>query len=115
MLKLSMDIPSTLVKNNPVPVKKNLQLKPNKKLITILSVIFGVLILIAIFLFFFLYLPGKAIVKEIDTTKTIALSLQQSISDKDLAQSKINLSAIKQQLEKLFLSPINITKTDKVY
>ncbi|HBP51151.1 TPA: hypothetical protein DD455_02350 [Candidatus Shapirobacteria bacterium] len=98
MLKLSMDIPSTLVKNNPVPVKKNLQLKPNKKLITILSVIFGVLILIAIFLFFFLYLPGKAIVKEIDTTKTIALSLQQSISDKDLAQSKINLSAIKQQL-----------------
>jgi len=98
MLKLFMDIPSSLIQNTSPVVKKSKSVKVNQKNITVLSVIFGVIVLTATFLFFFLYLPGKSLLKQIDTTKVVAQTLQQSISDKDLAQSKNALSSLTQQL-----------------
>jgi hypothetical protein len=95
-----MDIPATLIKSSKTPSveKKVKKLKISKKFTTILSVILGMVLLLGTFLFFFLYLPGKALLNEINNTKTFATALQQSISDKDLAQSKLELNNIKQQL-----------------
>lgn len=93
-----MDIPANLTQNPTVTTKKSKSNKLPKKLITIISIIFGIILLILTFLFFFLYLPGKALVNEIETAKAIAQNLQQSVSDKDLVQSKIVLKNISQQL-----------------
>lgn len=93
-----MDIPSNLIKNVAAPIKKVKNSKGHKKLITVLSVIFGVILILAALLFFFLYLPAQSLVKEINKTKAIALRLNQSISDKDLVQGKAILVEINQQV-----------------
>ena len=96
-----MDIPTTLIKNTPETVKKTPTKKHGKKIITILSIIFGVLALLFVFLLFFLYLPGKTLLNQINESKTSVQTLKQSISDKDLAQSKIILKDINQQLSQI--------------
>jgi hypothetical protein len=95
-----MDIPATLIKSSESPSveKKIKKLKISKKFTTVLSVILGIVLLLGTFIFFFLYLPGKALLNEINNTKTFATALQQSISDKDLARGKLELNNIKQQL-----------------
>jgi hypothetical protein len=93
-----MDIPATLIKNVSQPINKTKKIKLNKNITRIFSVIFGVFSLIAIFLFFFLYLPAKDLLKQVNDAKTIAMSLKQSISDKDLAQSKVILNSLNQQI-----------------
>jgi hypothetical protein len=99
-----MDIPANLINNTSVPpvtVKKISPKKTHKKLFSILTVVFGVIAIIAVLLFLFLYLPGKSLLNEVNTTKAVALTLKQSISDKDLTQSKIALTNISQQLVKV--------------
>jgi hypothetical protein len=93
-----MEIPTMLIKKTPIAVKKIRKIKNNKKIITILSVIIGIIALILIFLFIGLYLPGKDLLNQINTAKATAQTLKQSISDKDLNQSKIALSGLHQQL-----------------
>jgi len=93
-----MDIPANLIQTTTPITKKPHIKKNNKKFLTVLYVILGIFILIITFLFFFLYLPGKALLNEVNKTKTIAETLKQSISDKDLAQSKIALTNISQQI-----------------
>ena len=93
-----MDIPATLIKNVSKPLNKTKKKKISKKIITIFTVIFSVISLIAVFLFFFLYLPAKDLLKQINETKAVALTLKQSVTDKDLAQSKVIMASLNQQL-----------------
>ncbi|HWS49077.1 MAG TPA: DUF4012 domain-containing protein [Candidatus Methanoperedens sp.] len=93
-----MDIPATLIKNAQEPISKPKKAKVNKKILTFFTVFFGTLIFIATFLFFFLYLPAKSILKQVDEAKAVATTLKQSINDKDLALSKTGLENLNQQL-----------------
>jgi len=93
-----MEVPVTLNQSTPVLAKKPKLKKVNKKLLKVLAIIFGFFLLIGIFLFLFLYLPGKDLLNQVNATKTVAQKLQQSISDKDLAQSKIVLEELNQQV-----------------
>lgn len=106
-----MDIPANLIKSTSsnAPVKneaiivnkKTKGRRTPKKLIAVLSIFFGILAIIAVLLFLFLYLPGKSLLDEINNTKKTAVSLKQSISDKDLSQSKVALNNISLQLNKI--------------
>jgi len=96
-----MDIPATLIKNAPITVIKPKKGKVNKKFTTALSVFFGIFSLLAALLFFFLYLPGKALLKQIDSAKVVAETLKQSINDKDLAQSKVSLTNLGLELNSI--------------
>ncbi|MFA6007065.1 MAG: DUF4012 domain-containing protein [Candidatus Shapirobacteria bacterium] len=93
-----MEIPATLIKNTSVSIKKTPKKKFHKKIITVLSVIISIIVLILIFLFFGLYLPGKDLLNQINTAKITVQTLKQSISDKDLNQSKTTLGNLRQQL-----------------
>lgn len=93
-----MDIPATLIKNVSRPINSPKKKKISKNIITIFTAIFGVILLITIFLFFFLYLPAKDLLKQINEAKTVALTLKQSITDKDLTQSKAIVASLNQQL-----------------
>ena len=106
-----MDIPAKLIQNTSVTLSPKNKATPDiekpktkkigKKIAKIFTVIIGVIAIIAAVLFFFLYLPGKSLLNEINDTKAVALSLKQSVSDKDLAQSKIALGNISQQLKEV--------------
>ncbi len=96
-----MDIPANLIKNVPQPIVKSKNKKVNKKLLTFFSIFFGIITVLALSLFFFLYLPGKAIFNQINEAKQVVGTLKQSISDKNLTQSKIALSNLSQQVSKI--------------
>lgn len=98
MLKLFMDIPATLIKNNSTTVVGPVKTKKNNKIIPILRVFISITAIIATFLFFFLYLPIKDLLKQVNAANVVAQTLKQSINDKDLAQSKVILSNLSQQV-----------------
>lgn len=98
-----MDMPQAL-KQNPVPVKiesfkKTAPKKTHRKFLTILLVVFMIFALGAVFAFTVFYLPGKALLAQVNVTKSEALKLKQSLSDKDLNQIKSNLQNIRVELQ----------------
>jgi len=94
-----MEIPAKLVKkeNNLHPKEIKIPKKAHKANKTIL-IILGIFSFIALFLFFFLYLPGKSLLSQIEKTKSVAESLSTAISDKDLSKSKEIVTTLRQEL-----------------
>jgi len=94
-----MQIPKNLVIKEKLPPKKAKSSKKGLKLNKKQATILGVFSFLILFLFFFLYLPSRAIVKQFDNTKLAAQSLNQAISDKDLVQSKEALLKLEEEFE----------------
>lgn len=94
-----MEIPAKLIKKEDTPKKiKNTAPKKAFKINKTILIILGIFSFIALFLFFFLYLPGKSLFAQIEKTKTIAEGLSAAVSDKDLSKSKEIVSALRQEL-----------------
>jgi hypothetical protein len=68
------------------------------RILKIVGIFFAVIILVCVFLFFTAYLPGKELMSQVESTKSEVQKLQQSVSDKDLDQIKINLTNLKNHL-----------------
>ena len=86
-------------------ITKAANTKPGKKIkknqrhiLKIVGIVFSVIILICVVLFLTAYIPGKELMSQIESTKSEVQKLQQSVSDKDLDQIKINLSNLKNHL-----------------
>ena len=99
-----MEIPTKLINQKNTPKKNILKDKkptaPRKalKINKTVSIILGVISFLVLFLFFFLYLPGKDILNQIDKSKLVAQSLNQAIAEKDLTKSKESISALRLEL-----------------
>lgn len=98
-----MDMPQAL-KQNPVstkiePLKKTAPKKSPRKILVVLTVILALIGLGVFFAFTALYLPGKALLAQVNLTKNETLKLKQSLSDKDLNQIKNNLQSIRSELQ----------------
>jgi len=72
--------------------------KKSNKLPKILLIILAVILVLAGFLFFFVYLPAKELQNQLETTKSEVATLQQNVSDKDLEQIKIRITNLKNQV-----------------
>lgn len=73
-----------------------------KKFYTSVLPIFVITItVIGLFLFFFVFIPGKSLYDQIIVTKTKVEEIKKSISDKDLNMVKIQLSDLKTQQVKI--------------
>lgn len=95
-----MQIPTKLIKKeNPPKEKKSPFPKKAHKTNKILLIILGFFLFFALFLFFFLYLPGKNLLKQINSSKLVVQSLSVAISEKDLSKSQQALLNLHQELK----------------
>ncbi|HNZ84243.1 MAG TPA: DUF4012 domain-containing protein [Candidatus Woesebacteria bacterium] len=83
-------------------ITKTANTKPGKKVKLgnrrwpkIIAIIFAFIFILALGLFFVVYLPAKELQTKIEAAKTEVDHLKQSINEKDLEKIKINLSVIK--------------------
>jgi len=94
-----MEIPANLIKKENTPIeKKSITPKKALKINKTLYIILGIFSFFVLFLFLFLYLPGRSLLAQIEKTKIVAQSLSQAVSDKDLAKSKEAVSALRLEL-----------------
>lgn len=94
-----MEIPAKLIKKeNNLPPKEIKVPKKAHKANKIILILLGIFSFIALFLLFFLYLPGKSLLAQIEKTKTVAQGLSAAVSDKDLAKSKEIISNLRGEL-----------------
>jgi hypothetical protein len=89
-------------------ITKAANTSPNKKVkknshhfLKPILIVFGIIILIFGGLFLSVYFPAKTLMGQIDSAKSEAQKLQQSINDKDIDQIKISLSTLKQKTEEI--------------
>lgn len=94
MLKKS-ETPST--ETSPV-IKKPKAKKIKKILVNFFSIFFIFISILAVFLFFFVFAPGKKLYDQILFAKSDAKALQESISQKNINQVKIDLDQVKNRL-----------------
>lgn len=92
-----------VVPKSPAPVKEKAPTNHKKafhfkKILPVLTIVLIVLGSILALVFLFLYLPAKDLLKQINATKPIVSELKLSVSDKDLAKSKIALGNLSQQI-----------------
>ena len=94
-----MEIPANLIKKEKTIIKKK-SITPKKalKINKTSSLILGIFSFFVLFLFLFLYLPGKSLLAQIEKTKLVAQSLNQAVSEKDLAKSKEAINSLRQEL-----------------
>lgn len=82
-----------------IETKEIKKTKIKRFLIKYSSVLLIIITLLATFLFFFLFIPGKALYNQINKTKVSVQSLKQSIQDKNLVQAQQNLNELKTQIQ----------------
>lgn len=89
--------PSTI---DPKPMSKK---QPKNKLLrivlTVLLSFVGIILLIAIILYFSVFIPGKKIISQVKNIQNEISGLKQSASDKDLNKLKIGIARIRGQVK----------------
>ncbi len=73
--------------------------KSNKKLLKVVLIVLGIILIVFGGLFLLTYFPAKQLLTQIDSIKSEAQKLQQTITDKDIDQAKISLENLKQKIE----------------
>lgn len=85
-----------------LPSKMAKPIKPKSKAVSILITVFSVLVIFvaitAALGFFLVYVPGKKLYQEVNAAKAVAIELKQAASEKDLAQSKEKITALRKQI-----------------
>ena len=74
--------------------------KKNKKILKIVIITLSIIVGLALLLFLSIFIPGRKVLKQVDSLKAEATILQQAVNDKDLEKVKSNLSNIKGELQK---------------
>jgi len=98
-----MQLPAkfTTAKNTKVDTEKKTPKKTNKTLVRLLIILGAIILGLSLLFLFFLYLPGKKLMANVNQTKVLATNLRSAISDKDLNQSKEILGQIHTQVDEI--------------
>jgi uncharacterized protein DUF4012 len=83
-----------LKKLNPIKINK-------KKILQILSIVLIVFSVIAVLLFFFIFIPGRRLLTQVQTIQKSIPAIQQAINDKDLDKTKEILISLENQEKSL--------------
>jgi hypothetical protein len=75
--------------------------KGSKKPLKIILTVLGIFLIIFGGLFLLTYFPAKQLLTQVDSAKSDIQKLQQTISDKDIDQTKISLENLKQKTEEI--------------
>ncbi|HEX8923987.1 MAG TPA: DUF4012 domain-containing protein, partial [Patescibacteria group bacterium] len=81
------------------PIVLGKKSKAVRILVTVLSVFVILLAVTVVFGFFFVFVPGKKLMDEVNITKVQAAELKQAVAEKDLVKTKQKITELRKQID----------------